>query len=150
MTPLEELEGAYLKAREDPAFQAELADLLKNFAGRPTPLYFAKRLTEQLGGAKIYIKRRNLRIPARTRSITAWGRRYWRGAWERNGLSPRRARVSMEWPVRRFARYSAWNASSTWGEEDMRRQQLNVFRMRPAGRESGRGDERQPDAEGRR
>ena len=60
MTPLEELERAYLEARNDPAFQAELADLLKNFAGRPTPLYYAKRLTEQLGGAKIYIKREDL------------------------------------------------------------------------------------------
>ena len=60
MTPLEELEQAYLEARNDPAFQSELADLLKNFAGRPTPLYYAKRLTEQLGGAKIYIKREDL------------------------------------------------------------------------------------------
>jgi tryptophan synthase beta chain len=60
MTPLEELEQAYLKARNDPAFQSELQDLLKNFAGRPTPLYYAKRLTEQLGGAKIYIKREDL------------------------------------------------------------------------------------------
>ncbi len=60
MAPIEELEKAYLEAREDPAFQAELADLLHNYAGRPTPLYFAKRLSEQLGGARIWLKREDL------------------------------------------------------------------------------------------
>src|SRR3984957_12492610 len=55
---LDELDRAYEEA--DAAFQAELADLLKDYAGRPTPLYFAKRLTEQLGGAKIYLKREDL------------------------------------------------------------------------------------------
>ena len=60
MAPIEELEKAYLEARDDPAFQAELADLLHNYAGRPTPLYFAQRLTEQLGGARIYLKREDL------------------------------------------------------------------------------------------
>src|SRR5208282_453605 len=60
MAPLEELEQAYLEAWDDPAFQTELKDLLANYAGRPTPLYHAKRLTEQLGGAKIYIKREDL------------------------------------------------------------------------------------------
>ena len=57
---LTELEHEYGVAKADPAFQAELADLLANFAGRPTPLYFCKRLTEQLGGAKIYLKREDL------------------------------------------------------------------------------------------
>jgi len=60
MTPLLDLEKAYLEAREDPAFQAELDDLLKNYVGRETPLYFAERWTEQLGGAKIYLKREDL------------------------------------------------------------------------------------------
>src|SRR3954469_24936587 len=60
MAPLEELEHAYHKAAADPAFQAELADLLHNYAGRPTPLYYAKRLSEILGGAKIYLKREDL------------------------------------------------------------------------------------------
>src|SRR6202046_23429 len=60
MAPLEELEHAYRKASADPSFQAELADLLKNYAGRPTPLYHARRLSETLGGAKIYIKREDL------------------------------------------------------------------------------------------
>src|SRR5947209_20241573 len=57
---LEELEQAYDFARKDKAFQAEFQDLLKNFAGRPTPLVFAKNLTEKLGGAKIYLKNEGL------------------------------------------------------------------------------------------
>jgi tryptophan synthase beta chain len=60
MAPLEELELAYNEARGDASFQSELDALLKNYAGRPTPLYFAKRLTEQLGGARLYLKREDL------------------------------------------------------------------------------------------
>ncbi|MFZ0593526.1 MAG: pyridoxal-phosphate dependent enzyme, partial [Bryobacteraceae bacterium] len=60
MSPLEEIEQAYLAAREDPAFHQELASLLKHYAGRPTPLYFAKRLTAKLGGAEIWLKREDL------------------------------------------------------------------------------------------
>ncbi|MFM2242203.1 MAG: tryptophan synthase subunit beta, partial [Verrucomicrobiota bacterium] len=60
MAPLEELTEAYAAARRDPAFQAELDDLLANYVGRPTPLYFAERWTEKLGGAKIYLKREDL------------------------------------------------------------------------------------------
>lgn len=59
-TPLAELEAAYAAARQDPAFRSELANLLRDFCGRPTPLYFAERLTEHLGGAKIYLKREDL------------------------------------------------------------------------------------------
>jgi tryptophan synthase beta chain len=57
---LDELEHAYAEANADAAFQAELSSLLGDYAGRPTPLYFAKRLTESLGGAKIYLKREDL------------------------------------------------------------------------------------------
>ena len=60
MAALEELEHAYAEAQADPTFQLELSSLLQDFAGRPTPLYFAKRLTESLGGAKIYLKREDL------------------------------------------------------------------------------------------
>jgi tryptophan synthase beta chain len=60
MAPLQELSTAYDAAKADPAFQAELDDLLHNYVGRPTPLYFAERWTEQLGGAKIYLKREDL------------------------------------------------------------------------------------------
>jgi len=58
--PLKEIEREYLKAKDDPSFQKEYADLLKNFVGRPSPLYFAKNLTQKLGGAKIYVKREDL------------------------------------------------------------------------------------------
>ena len=57
MAPLQELGDEYEKAKQDPAFQEELDGLLKDFCGRETPLYFAERLTEKLGGAKIYLKR---------------------------------------------------------------------------------------------
>jgi tryptophan synthase beta chain len=60
MTALNDLTAEYLKAKADPAFQAELAAMLKDFAGRPTPLYYAHRLTHELGGARIYLKREDL------------------------------------------------------------------------------------------
>ena len=60
MHPLMELEAEYYKAQQDPAFQAELQYYLREFVGRPTPLYFAERLTRELGGAKIYLKREDL------------------------------------------------------------------------------------------
>src|SRR5438105_2672055 len=60
MAALQELERAYDKARRDRKFKAELEYLLREYAGRPTPLYFAERLTKELGGAKIYLKREDL------------------------------------------------------------------------------------------
>jgi tryptophan synthase beta chain len=58
--PLQELESEYFRAQQDPEFQKELQYYLKEFCGRPTPLYFAERLTRHLGGAKIYLKREDL------------------------------------------------------------------------------------------
>src|SRR5580692_12824832 len=60
MAALEELESVYAAARVDPEFQAELRRHLAEFAGRPTPLYFAERLTRHCGGAKIYLRREDL------------------------------------------------------------------------------------------
>ena len=60
MHPVEELQQAYREASADSKFQAELARLLREFAGRPTPLFYASRLTEHLGGARIYLKREDL------------------------------------------------------------------------------------------
>ena len=60
ISALEELAREYEKAKNDPAFQNELSILLRDFAGRPTPLYLAERLTQKLGGAKIYLKREDL------------------------------------------------------------------------------------------
>src|SRR5688500_2813590 len=60
MHPLQELEAEYLRAQKDPEFQRELEYYLREFCGRPTPLYFAERLTKELGGAKIFLKREDL------------------------------------------------------------------------------------------
>ncbi len=60
MAPLQELSAAYAEARRDPAFQAELDLLLADYVGRPTPLYFAERLSLELGGPRIYLKREDL------------------------------------------------------------------------------------------
>ena len=60
MHPLQELEEEYFRAQHDPEFQKELSYYLTEFVGRPTPLYFAERLTKELGGAKIYLKREDL------------------------------------------------------------------------------------------
>ena len=60
MSPLEELTDAYFAVSDDADFQAEFLRLLKDFSGRPTPLFYAKRLSEKLGGAKIYLKREDL------------------------------------------------------------------------------------------
>src|ERR1700686_3012166 len=60
MAALEELEREYETAKKDPRFKARLNELLKTYAGRPTPLFFARRLTQKLGGAKIYLKREDL------------------------------------------------------------------------------------------
>ncbi len=60
MHPLQELEAEYARAQHDPEFQRELQYYLREFCGRPTPLYFAERLTRELGGAKIYLKREDL------------------------------------------------------------------------------------------
>src|SRR6516225_10298397 len=60
MAALEELEQAYDRARRDRKFQARFSELLKTYAGRPTPLFFAQRLSTKLGGAKIYLKREDL------------------------------------------------------------------------------------------
>jgi tryptophan synthase beta chain len=60
MHPLQELEDEYHRAQKDAEFQREFDYYLKEFCGRPTPLYFAERLTRELGGAKIYLKREDL------------------------------------------------------------------------------------------
>ena len=60
MHPLQELEEEYFRSQQDPEFQREFDYYLKDFCGRPTPLYFAERLTRELGGAKIYLKREDL------------------------------------------------------------------------------------------
>jgi tryptophan synthase beta chain len=135
MAALEELEHAYALAKEDPAFQAELADLLHNYCGRPTPLYFAKRLTEQCGGAKIYLKREDLLHTGAHKINNALGQ----------GLLARRMgkqRIIAETGAGQHGVATATVCALLgvecvvyMGEEDMRRQELNVYRMRLLGAE---------------
>ncbi|MGH9558594.1 MAG: pyridoxal-phosphate dependent enzyme, partial [Bryobacteraceae bacterium] len=133
MAPLEELERAYLEACADPEFQAELADLLVHYAGRPTPLYFARRLSEELGGAKIYLKREDLLHTGAHKINNCLGQ----------ALLARRMgkrRIIAETGAGQHGVATAtvcalfdFNCTVYMGEEDMRRQSLNVFRMRLLG-----------------
>jgi len=135
MAALEELEHAYGEAKEDQAFQAELDDLLRNYCGRPTPLYFAKRLTEQCGGAKIYLKREDLLHTGAHKINNALGQ----------GLLARRMgkkRIIAETGAGQHGVATATVCALLgmecvvyMGEEDMRRQELNVYRMRLLGAE---------------
>jgi tryptophan synthase beta chain len=135
MAALEELEAAYAQAKDDPTFQAELNDLLQNYCGRPTPLYFAKRLTEQLGGAKIYLKREDLLHTGAHKINNALGQ----------GLLARRMgkqRIIAETGAGQHGVATATVCALFglecviyMGEEDMRRQELNVYRMRLLGAE---------------
>ena len=120
-----------------------------NYAGRPTPLYFAKRLSEMLGGAKIYLKREDLLHTGAHKINNAWARRCWRGAWASSASSPRPARASTAWPRPRSARCFGLECVVYMGEEDMRRQRLNVFRMRLLGAKVVRRRQRQPHPERR-
>ncbi len=135
MAALEELEAAYAEAQKDAAFQAELDDLLRNYCGRPTPLYFAKRLTEQCGGAKIYLKREDLLHTGAHKINNALGQ----------GLLARRMgkqRIIAETGAGQHGVATAtvcalfgMECVIYMGEEDMRRQELNVYRMRLLGAE---------------
>ena len=96
MSPLDELECTYSEARRDPAFQSELDDLLRNYAGRPTPLYYARRLSNTWKARGSISSVRIFFTPGRTRSTTVWGRHSLPGAWASGGSSQKRARDSME------------------------------------------------------
>ena len=135
MAPLEELERVYAEARADKVFQAELDDLLRNFAGRPTPLQFASRLTEQLGGARIYLKREDLLHTGAHKINNCLGQ----------GLLAVRMgkkRVIAETGAGQHGVATASVAARLglactvyMGTEDMDRQRLNVIRMRLLGAE---------------
>jgi tryptophan synthase beta chain len=133
MHPLEELTEAYLAARDDPEFQRELGELLATYSGRPTPLFFARRLTEQLGGAKIYLKREDLNHTGAHKINNALGQ----------ALLARRMgkkRVIAETGAGQHGVATATACALLglecvvyMGTEDMKRQALNVFRMKLLG-----------------
>jgi tryptophan synthase beta chain len=135
MAALDELECAYDKARRDPKFQKRLDVLLRTFAGRPTPLFFAKRLTDKLGGAKIYLKREDLLHTGAHKINNCLGQAL---LVERMG----KHRVIAETGAGQHGVATAtvcallgFECVVYMGTEDMRRQELNVFRMRLLGAE---------------
>jgi len=135
MAALEELEREYEKAQRDPKFQKRLDLLLRTFAGRPTPLFFARRLTEKLGGAKIYLKREDLLHTGAHKINNCLGQAL---LVERMG----KHRVIAETGAGQHGVATAtvcallgFDCVVYMGTEDMRRQELNVFRMRLLGAE---------------
>ncbi|MEO6398802.1 MAG: tryptophan synthase subunit beta [Tepidiformaceae bacterium] len=129
----EELELAYMEARRDPAFQAELDDLNKHFVGRPTPLYFAERLTRECGGARIWLKREDLAHTGAHKINNALGQAL---------LAKRlgKPRVIAETGAGQHGVATATvcammnlECAVYMGTEDIQRQSLNVFRMKILG-----------------
>ena len=135
VAPLEELEQAYADARKDPKFQSELDSLLHDFAGRPTPLQFASRLSEHLGGPRVYLKREDLLHTGAHKINNCIGQ----------GLLAVRMgkrRVVAETGAGQHGVATATVAARLgltctvyMGTEDMERQRLNVIRMRLLGAE---------------
>src|SRR5205085_6612130 len=135
MSALEELEAAYVKAKQDRRFQRELHRLLTEYAGRETPLFFAEQLTKKLGGAKIYLKREDLLHTGAHKINNCLGQ----------GLLARRMgkkRIIAETGAGQHGVATATVCALFglqcvvyMGTEDMRRQELNVFRMRLLGAE---------------
>jgi tryptophan synthase beta chain len=135
MQALVQLTDEYAAAKRDPKFQAELEYLLKNYVGRPNPLYFAERLTKQCGGAKIYLKREDLNHTGAHKINNTLGQTLLT-------LRMGKKRVIAETGAGQHGVATA-NACARFGlecivymgEEDIRRQKLNVFNMKMLGAE---------------
>ncbi len=132
---LDELTAQYAKAAADPAFQAELRELYKHYVGRPSPLYFARRLTEQCGGAKIYLKREDLNHTGSHKINNTLGQALL-------ALRMGKRRVIAETGAGQHGVATATacahfglNCVVYMGEEDIRRQRPNVFSMKLLGAE---------------
>jgi tryptophan synthase beta chain len=133
MAPIEELEQAYLAAREDPAFHAELQSLLRNYAGRPTALYFARRLTESLGGARIYLKREDLLHTGAHKINNCLGQALLAKRMGKKRIIAETGAGQHGVATATVCALMGFECVVYMGEEDMRRQRLNVFRMRMLG-----------------
>ena len=133
MAPIEDLEKAYLSARDDPAFQSELADLLRTYAGRPTPLYFAKRLTETLGGARLWLKREDLLHTGAHKINNCLGQALVARRMGKRRIVAETGAGQHGVATATVCALLGFECVVYMGEEDMRRQRLNVFRMRLLG-----------------
>ena len=133
MAALLELEAAYAEAQADPAFHAELADLLHNYCGRPTPLYFAKRLSEQLGGAQIWLKREDLLHTGAHKINNALGQALLARRMGKQRIIAETGAGQHGVATATVCALFGLDCVIYMGEEDMRRQELNVVRMRLLG-----------------
>ncbi|HYL47246.1 MAG TPA: tryptophan synthase subunit beta [Candidatus Limnocylindrales bacterium] len=135
MAPLEELEQAYAAAQADVKFREELNSLLHNFAGRPTPLQFASRLTEQLGGPRIYIKREDLLHTGAHKINNCLGQGLLAARMGKRRVIAETGAGQHGVATATVAARLGLDCTVYMGTEDMERQRLNVFRMRLLGAE---------------
>ena len=135
MAPLEELTAAYEAARLDRDFQNELDGLLMNYAGRPTPLYFARRLTELGGGARIYLKREDLLHTGAHKINNTLGQILLARRMSKRRIIAETGAGQHGVATATSCALFGLDCVVYMGSEDMKRQALNVFRMRLLGAE---------------
>lgn len=135
IAPIEQLEAVYSEAQNDPAFHAELAELNAKFAGRPTPLYHAKRLSEKLGGAEIYLKREDLLHTGAHKINHCLGQALLARRMGKRRIIAETGAGQHGVATATVCALFGFDCVVYMGEEDMRRQELNVFRMRLMGAE---------------
>ena len=133
MSPLAELEEAYLKFKEDAEFRSELKHYLTEFTGRPTPLFFAERLTERLGGAKVYLKREDLCHTGAHKINNTIGQALLTKRMGKKRIIAETGAGQHGVATATVAALFGLECEIYMGVEDMRRQALNVFRMRLLG-----------------
>ena len=135
MAPLEELTAAYLSSRDDESFQSELQDLLSNFAGRPTSLFHAARLTDHAGGAKIYLKREDLLHTGAHKINNTIGQVLLARRMNKRRIIAETGAGQHGVATATVCAVFGLECVVYMGAEDMRRQALNVFRMQLLGAE---------------
>src|SRR2546430_5122495 len=135
MAPLEELTAAYEAARADKTFQPELDGLLKDYAGRPTPLFLANRLTEYAGGARIYLKREDLLHTGAHKINNTLGQILLARRMNKRRIIAETGAGQHGVATATVCALFGLQCVVYMGSEDMRRQALNVFRMQLLGAE---------------
>jgi tryptophan synthase beta chain len=133
MAPLIELERAYAAARRDRRFRARLADLSRDYAGRPTPLYEAARLSEQCGGARIFLKREDLCHTGAHKINNVLGQGLLAERMGKRRLVAETGAGQHGVATATIAALLGFECDVYMGAEDVERQSLNVFRMRLLG-----------------
>lgn len=135
MNALYELEEAYNRYKDDPDFVAEVRYLLKQYSGRPTPLYYAERLTEHLGGAKIYLKREDLNHTGAHKINNTIGQAVLAKRMGKKKIIAETGAGQHGVASATVAALLGLECKVFMGEEDTKRQALNVFRMKLLGAE---------------